>query len=401
MDTLKKFFKLPLTYVGIVSAIAFQLIFFSVWLTAYDGVSDRMNQLSITIINEDKTGIGNEIENMLNTRLPFEVITKDQLDDALSSMNLRETQMVLHIPTDFSQMVQSTGTARLNYYINQATSTVAKQAMESVARQVSQDINTQIQWKKHAAFTTQLEVQLKSTLPSELLAIQIADSIKNQLSIISAPSVTSQIEKTNNVDGFGASMVPMMIVLASFVGAMIMSMQIHEASCRLIDSSKWAIFFSRQTINIAVSIVLSIITLTLMGLFSLDIKTSVLTAWSLQTLVFFAFLSLSQMWLYLFGKAGMLLNILSLSIQLVTSGVVVPREMLSDFYYLISSLLPATYAADSYFTVIFGGGPLQSNMTILLAMILVTQIVVMIRVFLQSVSVIANKTVCIDNNELS
>lgn len=41
--------------------------------------------------------------------------------------------------------------------------------------------------------------------------------------------------------------------------------------------------------------------------------------------------------------------------QLVTSGALVPQAMLSDFYNKLASLLPATYGADGYFTIIFGG----------------------------------------------
>jgi hypothetical protein len=32
----------------------FALIFFSIWMTAYDGVNDRLDHLEISIVNEDK-----------------------------------------------------------------------------------------------------------------------------------------------------------------------------------------------------------------------------------------------------------------------------------------------------------------------------------------------------------
>lgn len=64
MTTLMKFLKQPLTYVGIVSAIAFQLIFFTVWMTAYDGVEKRFDQLSISIVNNDAE-LGKDVVNNL------------------------------------------------------------------------------------------------------------------------------------------------------------------------------------------------------------------------------------------------------------------------------------------------------------------------------------------------
>ena len=69
----------------------------------------------------------------------------------------------------------------------------------------------------------------------------------------------------------------------------------------------------------------------------------------LLTIVFFAFLSLTQM------------------------VVTVPHEMLSKTYQTISELFPATYAANGYYTIIFGGVNLERNIISLLVIVLVTQ----------------------------
>ena len=68
-----------------------------------------------------------------------------------------------------------------------------------------------------------------------------------------------------------------------------------------------------------------------------------------MTIVFFAFLSLTQM------------------------VVTVPHEMLSKTYQTISELFPATYAANGYYTIIFGGVSLERNIISLLVIVLVTQ----------------------------
>ncbi|MFB7156364.1 hypothetical protein [Lysinibacillus sp. NPDC056232] len=70
----------------------------------------------------------------------------------------------------------------------------------------------------------------------------------------------------------------------------------------------------------------------------------------------------------------MIFNICALSMQLVTSGVLVPQAMLSDFYYKLASLLPASYGADGYYTIIFGGSTdnLMSNCSSLGMIIAVT-----------------------------
>ncbi|MCU4991439.1 hypothetical protein OCF10_21260 [Bacillus cereus] len=97
-----------------------------------------------------------------------------------------------------------------------------------------------------------------------------------------------------------------------------------------------------------------------------------------MTIVFFAFLSLTQMVLTVFGNAGMIFNIISLSLQLVSSGVIVPHEMLSKTYQTIGELFPATYAANGYYTIIFGGVSLEKNIIALLVIILVTQSIAVI-----------------------
>ncbi|EPC8422562.1 MULTISPECIES: hypothetical protein [Bacillus cereus group] len=104
-----------------------------------------------------------------------------------------------------------------------------------------------------------------------------------------------------------------------------------------------------------------------------------------MTIVFFAFLSLTQMFITVFGNAGMIFNIISLSLQLVSSGVIVLHEMLSKTYETIGELFPATYAANGYYTIIFGGVSLGKNIISLLVIILVTQLVAVITVSIKGI----------------
>ncbi|GAB6432760.1 hypothetical protein bcgnr5390_52570 [Bacillus luti] len=104
-----------------------------------------------------------------------------------------------------------------------------------------------------------------------------------------------------------------------------------------------------------------------------------------MTIVFFAFLSLTQMFVTVFGNAGMIFNSISLSLQLVSSGVIVPHEMLSKTYQTIGGLFPATYAANGYYTIIFEGISLEKNIISLLVIILVTQLVAVITVSIKGI----------------
>lgn len=92
-----------------------------------------------------------------------------------------------------------------------------------------------------------------------------------------------------------------------------------------------------------------------MALFGGDPVQGNMTMWLFQTLFVMTFMFVAQIFLLLFGPAGMLFNIILLSLQLVTSGAMVPRELLSNFYYSVSKVLPATYAVEGNMNLLFGG----------------------------------------------
>ncbi len=53
-------------------------------------------------------------------------------------------------------------------------------------------------------------------------------SITKILNALNIHSVQPNIEKTNNTEGFAATMLPLLIVLASWVGTMIMSLNLNS-----------------------------------------------------------------------------------------------------------------------------------------------------------------------------
>lgn len=383
MKTVKQFFKHPETYIGIVSAMAFLLIFFCVWMTAYDGVEGRTNNLKIGFVNED-VQLGSMIEKEIIENVPFKIKTYHSVESAKQAMDQRKLDMVMYFPFNFSSQLQENGETKIHYFINQANASLAKQMMDGAAKNMTQTINESVYAYNQQIMISKLPAQLGAAVPSAELAQSLSNSITPLLQSLKNEMVLPSIEKTNHVDGFAATMVPMMIVLASFVGSMIMSLNINIVAIRLKTKvNKWAIFLARQLINIGASILLTLITLLFLALFNVELLTSLWEAGTFQLLVFFSFLSLTQMFVVLLGPGGMLFNILFLSLQLVTSGVIVPITLLSDFYQTIGTYLPATYAADGYYTVIFGGQSLITDMFSLLAVSTVTLFVTVGKIVFQ------------------
>ncbi|MED2837586.1 hypothetical protein A6279_24225 [Bacillus wiedmannii] len=368
MDTLKQFLKRPGTYVGMVVALSFQLIFFCVWLTAYDGVNERADQMRIAIVNEDGN-IGSKIAEGLQRNVPFQVKSEQSVEKANKAMKDRVYDMIIEIPASFSKDINETGKSNLNFLINQANAMMAKQLMEGAAKQIRDNVNKEITSYKKQAIVGKLQA----------VGPENVEVIKG----LTEDSIGFTVHRVNDAKGFSANMVPLMMVLASFVGAMIMSMELSKVAKEV--KNGWSNFVSRQVINGTVSILLACITISLMKGFQIEIHEAVWSIWMFQAIVFFAFLSLTQMFITVFGNAGMIFNIISLSLQLVSSGVIVPHEMLSKTYQTIGELFPATYAANGYYTIIFGGISLEKNIISLLVIILVTQLVAVITVSIKGI----------------
>lgn len=376
MDTLKQFLKRPGTYVGMVVALSFQLIFFCVWLTAYDGVNERADQMRIAIVNEDGN-IGSKIAEGLQRNLPFQVKAERSVEKANKEMNDHVYDMIIEIPASFSKDINETGKSNLNFHINQANAMMAKQMMEGAAKQIRDNVNKEIAIYKQQAIVGKLQA----------VGPENVEVVKG----LTEDSIGFTVHKVNDANGFSVNMVPLMIVLASFVGAMIMSMELSKVAKEV--KGGWSNFLSRQIINGTVSILLACITIGLMKGFQIEVHETVWSVWIFQAIVFFAFLSLTQMFLTVFGNAGMIFNIISLSLQLVSSGVIVPHEMLSKTYQTIGELFPATYVANGYYTIIFGGISLEKNIISLLVIILVTQSIAVITLFIKGMVMGRNSVV--------
>lgn len=49
--------------------------------------------------------------------------------------------MVIQIPANFSSLLKENNTTEINYFINQANSSLAKQIMEGAAKDITQTVN--------------------------------------------------------------------------------------------------------------------------------------------------------------------------------------------------------------------------------------------------------------------
>ncbi|CAM4477559.1 YhgE/Pip domain-containing protein [Paenibacillus tarimensis] len=340
-QALQAFFKRPTTMIGIATALLFQLIFSVVWMTGYSGISDRTENLTIGVVNEDKA-LGSTIFENLKQSLPVQVEEVAELSSAETLLDERKLQMIVHIPADFSAKVTGgEGTAVLNYTINESNPQMIKTMMSGMAAQITSTVN------KQAVASGAANVLGGLNMPQEQ-----ASAIGAALS----ERVVSNIQSTNPVKGINNQMVPMMMVLASYVGAMIMAQNLHLSSLAVrAQSGRWQVFGARVIINVAAAAVVSLAGSAFVLSLGGQSAHGFLALWGFQALFVLTFMFVAQMFLVIFGMAGMLFNIVTLSAQLVSSGAMMPREMLSDFYQGLSSIFPATYAVEGSMNILFGG----------------------------------------------
>ena len=93
--------KILQTKIGLVFALVVPLIFTIVWLTGYNGATERVDQLKIGIINSDGAN-GQQIEKIIQETVPFQTENYASLKEAEQVMNDGDIGMIVSIPAEFA-----------------------------------------------------------------------------------------------------------------------------------------------------------------------------------------------------------------------------------------------------------------------------------------------------------
>ena len=369
MRLLKSFFKQKETLLGISAAIAFQLIFVIVWLTGYDGVDERTDQFTIGVVNEDAI-LGEEITNELKENAPFQITMFEELAQAEQRLDDRKINMIIHMSDNMTEQLQANRATHINYYINQSAPTLTKQMMETAANKLNEEMNHEVRETVDTQLRETIPQMIVDESPNDGMEVVVEEVASQTVELVQENTkvtpVSANVIKTNDKEGFSITMVPLLIVLASYIGAMLISQHLQFSEAMLKSKyNRASLFIGRQIINIITAIAISLLTVSLMYLFNIKIGHNFFVFWGFQAMLMFSFLALSQVFVMLFGNLGMIFNIALTATQLVSSGAIVPREVLSSFYQGLGNMLPATYGVNSYFSFIYGGGNLTSDMTYL------------------------------------
>lgn len=341
------FFTQRTTWVGVGAAILFQLVFGLVWMTGYDGVNDRMNELKVAVVADEQTAF---IMQSLATQLPVEIVPMPQLQAAQDALQARDIQMILHLQMAITEVGSAPiPKVQLTTYINEANASMLRSIMTSISAKVEQGLSQ-----------AQLQQAAAATGNAALMTLQQTSSVDAKTVIL------------NEAGGMSRQMIPLMMVLASYVGAMLMALNLDQSAQAVAGQiGRWRRFIVRVIMSIGTAVVVSTCGTSLVALLGGAVSGGAWSLFGFQALMVAVFMLTAQMFVLLFGQGGMVFNIVLLSLQLVTSGAMVARPLLSNGYQVVSEWLPATYSVDGIMNIMFGGSGTSTDISALLTIGLV------------------------------
>ncbi|CAM4391480.1 YhgE/Pip domain-containing protein [Paenibacillus xylanexedens] len=335
------FLKNGATIVGLITAVLFQVFFNIIWLRGYDQVNERMTELAVTIVNEDGAA-AEPLAASLAAGLNFEIKPSESMQEARQMLTDREVYMIIEIPSGFMQQAEDLSKPMtVKYVMNESNVATVKSVMQNVAAQVTATLNREVQ-----------ENGIRGVLNQSGMTADQSDSLALGLS----SRVEAEVERLNPVDNFAFSMVPMLIVTATFTGAMLLGMNLQKVSGELSSrAGKWARFWARNIVNVGAACIVSLVGSGMMYVMGVSSADGWFMLWLFQLLITISFLFMAQLSLLLLGNAGAWLNSALLPLLMLSSGSTIPRDVMPEFYQVIGHYLPATYAVEGMMNLVLGG----------------------------------------------
>lgn len=328
---------------SIFMGIFYAVCMLGIFLPGYTAIPGNMDQLPIAIVNEDTGEVGAQIAESLKGQLPFEEIkTNISNKAALEDLEDNELALVIHIPEAFSANLQNGDvSSSIDFTVNEASATVVASTMNQVVSQINTQLSTQFSQQTAEGILMNLNV------PEEQ-AQEMAEQIEN--------SYVGNIVTINDIpDGMHNNMLPMFLTMALYVGAMIAAMQLVGAfKANRGKATKTRLFVYVQVTAIIIGI--------LAGLISAAIAFGIndvsgemfIQIWGQQILNYWVSFNFTATVIFLFGEAGMLLNIPVLLFQTIANGATLSRDLMYAPYEWASYISPMYYSVQAYFANIFG-----------------------------------------------
>ncbi|OIN66951.1 hypothetical protein BLD48_08330 [Exiguobacterium sp. KRL4] len=324
MKTFKDVFSITQTKVGLMFALIVPILFLVVWMTGYQGATERLDQLRVAVVKDSST-VG-FYEN-LQKESPFTVKAVTSETEGLKQLDAGEVEMVL--------VADLADQKKLTFHVNQANAEFANGILKQATSEISQTLN-------------------------------------------GTPVITSDVIVEHQVSDFSTSMLPILLGFVIYIAVMTMGIQFNLVTQILKNQhSKWSLFWSKQLLHGIVLLVVPLVMVSLAFAFS-DIQASFIKVWAFQLLLTAACIGVTQMNFTIFGPIAPLVNVALIPFQLMTAGNIVPPSMLAPFYQTIGHYLPVPNAVAGLTRLIYFDGDISSFVIRLTVILLITVVVTLI-----------------------
>ncbi|MDV2684020.1 ABC transporter permease [Alkalihalophilus lindianensis] len=352
--------------IAIGALLLFQLVFGIVWLTSYSEVHQRTELATVGFLSENEA-LKELID--LENQIDFQVQYYDQLESAISDLQNNEIFLIIYLDEEFATNLRMNQMPSIKYYTNDATSLMVESIVTPIMLGVTASIDKMILLNSTGEMLTALDVPLEQA--------------QEALSVLSS-GMNSTVENINPIETHAEKMIPLMVVLSSFVGTMVMAMFMNQSVMALKTKPccKWKLYISWLIVNLLSAIIVGLVSGFIILISNLNINDfNLLNLWLFQSVGLFSFMLLTALFLIMFNQLGMAVNIFLLSAQLVTSGTLIPQLFLTDFYQELSNWLPATYMASGLYKILFTDLSVTSEIGSLLLAIGISLVAILITLF--------------------
>lgn len=359
--TLNAFRNSPIIWTGVLVALMYPVILVNVFMPGYGGILHRVDHMRMAIVNHDPH-LGREIISGVRTHAPVEVSVLPTMQAAEKALENRSVQLILQIPTNVTPQIRSYQPATLSFVLDDSNPVMVNDIMDSVGQGITQAVNTQVasQMLRHM-----------STGPQSHSKANLRRTVAPPVGFLVQPIHASWIT-IHSTAGFAQEMIPLMFLIGFSVGGMTLATNLEAAALQLPSGiHKWHPFVIRSVIIIGISLMVSGVSTFMISVATGPFTRGFIAIWAFEWLASAAFMYVAQIATLLFGPRGLLANLLVLIISIVSSGAIVPPQLLSAYFLGLRRILPGTYAVNGTFNVLFGGTGTTEDVVRLFAILIV------------------------------
>src|SRR5690554_3011571 len=186
----------------------------------------------------------------------------------------------------------------------------------------------------------------------------LGDDEREASAKLAADPVGVDVTRANEVSKPTQALAAFLVPLGLWVGALAIFLVERRLSTRLLASTARSGRLLWATLGRAILIALAQAAVLVALLhFGLGVAWTLLPATlAFAAVMAVAFTAFHQLLVSLFGRAGLVVSLFAIAVQVTATGGLYPIELLSVPFQLVSPLLPLTYAVDGMQSIIAGGG---------------------------------------------